>query len=179
MTAPHTPASVLRVARALWAAPILLLVAGAWLLKAPLDFQRTLSRGIEAEARVTDYHSSGRSDVTYDYISLAVTLPDGREIVQEKLSLPRGLSPLLENTETLPVRVLPESAQPIVIVGTGRPGEPFQIGVSQMRIMWVSAAMCLLGGFLLLWGVWAWNAYLAKNGDPGSAPAPVAASATA
>ncbi len=147
----------------MWLAPALLVVYGLYLLKAPLDYRRTLETGTLAQARVTELHIDSRVDVSMDYVSLAVALPDGSEIVQDRMPLPHSMAPLLKGRDTVPVRVLPGSPKPIVIVSDGG---RVALGHALWRLSAISGAMCLLMALLLGIGIGLWNRYLRRYGDP-------------
>ncbi len=164
-------------ARLLWLAPLMLLVYGLFLLKAPLDLTRTLNEGTPMMAEVLHVETSGRKDVTYDYADLAFTLPDGTRHVERNLSLPHTVAPFLVGTDSIPVRVLMNSSRRVIIdqsVTVERSGrgvtemETHEIPVvrTQIRIAWVSAAVCLISALLLSLAVGWWNRYLARYGDP-------------
>lgn len=158
---PKKPTYV--VARLMWIAPALLVLYGLYLLKAPLDYRRTLQHGVLAEAQVRELHLDNRKDVSMDHITLAVTLPDGREVVAERMPLPFSLAQVVEGRETLPVRVLPDSPKPIVIVSNG--GQ-IPMGRALWRLSAISGVMCLVTALMLGFGVAWWNRYLNRYGDP-------------
>ncbi len=178
MTAPIAPShAVSWTARLLWLAPLMLLVYGLFLLKAPLDLTRTFNEGTPLMAEVLHVETSGRKDVTYDYADLAFTLPDGTRHIERNLSLPHTVAPFLVGTDSIPVRVLMGSSRQVIIdqsVTVERAGrgvtemETHEIPVvrTQIRIAWVSAAVCLISALLLSLAVWWWNRYLARYGDP-------------
>ncbi len=147
----------------MWAAPLLLVLYGLYLLKAPFDYRRTLEQGVEAQAEIVELHLDNRVDVSMDHVSLAVTLPDGQRVVEERMPLPHSLAPLLEGRETVPVRVLPGSAKPIVIVSDG--GDT-AVGRALWRLSAINGVMCLLAALMFGIGIWLWNRYLARHGDP-------------
>ena len=147
----------------MWLAPALFVLYGLYLLKAPFDYRRTLTTGVEAQAEVVELHIDNRKDVSMDHVSLAVTLPDGQRLVEERMPLPHSLAPLLKGRDTVPVRVLPGSAKPIVIVSDG---EQTALGRALWRLSAISGVMCLLMALMLGIGIWLWNRYLKRYGDP-------------
>ena len=155
--------SIRIVSRLAWLAPLLLVVLSVQQLVAALGMRATLADGTEAVADVIDYEFSTRVDVTYDYVSLRVPLPDGDVLVREKLSLPHSLAPRLEGKEQVNVRVMPGASQEVIIT---------EIAAAQWRIAAVNAAMSLFGALLFGAGVFAWNRHLKREGDPGEAPVP-------
>ena len=157
------------IARLMWALPALLLVLGINQAKVAHDIRHTLENGTPATAQITNTHGENRVEISYDYIDLRVEMADGQVLTREKFSLPHSMFPLVENQETIDVRVLPGAAQEIVIASTGGPDARL-IGRPQWRLAAINAAMCLIGLVILTVGVWAWNRYLARRGDPGEQP---------
>jgi hypothetical protein len=165
-------------ARLLWLAPLLLLVYGLFLLKAPLDLNRTLREGTPVVAEVLHVETSGRQDVTYDYIDLAYRLPGSATIdTVRNLSLPHTVAPLLVGTDSLPVRVLPGAPQPVVVEQAvvierfgvdeaERQTRTIPVVRSQINIAGLSAVVCLVSAIGLAFAVGWWNRYLARHGDP-------------
>ena len=146
-----------RIARILWIIPALLFFLAVNQAKVAVDLRSTWERGTPAMAEVTTFENSNRADVTYGFVSLRVPLEDGCVLTKEKMSLPHSLLPRLQGREALKVRVRVGAAQEIVID----------------RIMpahWLIAAsqvgISLLGAALFLAGLYWWNAYLRKHGDP-------------
>ena len=122
--------------------------------------------GTPATAEITNTHRENRVEISYDYIDLRVTMADGQVFTRETFSLPHSMFPLVENQETVDVRVLPGAAQEIVIASTGGPDARL-IGRPQWRLAAINAVMCLIGLVILTIGIWGWNRYLARRGDPG------------
>lgn len=155
--------SVRAVARLMWLAPLLLVLYSLYLFKAPFDYRRTLSEGIEAEAEIVELHLDNRVDVSMDYVTLAVTLPSGERLVQERVPLPHSLAPALEGRETVPARVLPGSPKPIVIVSDGG---NLAMGRALWRLSVINGVICLVTALLFGGAILLWNRYLARHGDP-------------
>jgi len=145
------------IARLLWIVPALLFFLTIDQAKVALDLRATFDEGVPATAEVITFENSNRADVTYGYVSLRVPLPDGQVLTKEKMSLPHSLLPRLEGQETVEVRVRPGAAQEVVIV-------------SLMPAHWIIAAsqagISLLGALIFFTGVFWWNRYLKKKGDP-------------
>ena len=144
------------IARALWIFPIILLGLGLHQLDAFRDIRHTFLHGVPATAAVTEFASSDRVDVTYDYVSLRVVV-DGRVIERTRMSLPHSFAPLMEGKEVVDVMVSAGGDQEIVITELGR---------AHYRIAAINAAMALSGALLLAIGVGWWNRYLRRRGDP-------------
>ena len=108
--------SLLRIAaRSAWALPVLLVVLCGHQAKVAGDLTSTRTEGTEATAQVLDVHVERRVDVTYDYISLQVPLPDGSTLTKDRLALPHSLVPALQEKETVSVRVQPGAAREVVV----------------------------------------------------------------
>ena len=152
------------VARALWLAPAFLLAICIQQVWAFYTLGQTIQRGTPATATVTHLEQTNRVDVTYDYMSLRVALPGGGTLTKDKLSVPHTLVPLLEDKKELAVWVRPGAAQEVVIREPGPYGQA--LGRKQRRIALVQAGMS--GGAVLLFGfgVFWWNRYLRRRGDP-------------
>lgn len=145
------------IARALWIVPALLFLLVPHQAKVAYDLRQTLERGVRATAQITEVHQENRVDVTYDWVSLRVRLPDGRTIEKERMSLPHTLITPLEDKETVEVRVVPGADQEVVIT---------EIASTQWRIAALNAAMS--GGAALIFAlcIFAWGRYLRREGDP-------------
>ena len=145
------------VARVLWFVPALLLFLTLYQAKAAFDLRATWQQGTPAAAEVYDYKDSNRADVTYGYVSLRIPLAAGQVLTREKLALPKTLLPRLAGEETLEVRVRPGAAQEVVIAPL-------------MPAHWLIAAaqsgMALMGALLFAAGVFWWNRFLRRQGDP-------------
>ena len=152
-----------RVAQAAWIAPILFFALSLHQGKVVYDLDSTRSNGTRATAEVLEMHKGSRSDVTYDYVSLQVPLPDGSTLTREKMSLPHGLIPPLLDRETLQVRVQQSASIPIVITESIGPTPVVQ---TQIRIAGINALMSLGAALLFGIGVWYWNRSLQRKGDP-------------
>ena len=153
------------IARLMWVLPALLLLLAINQAKVARDVRHTLEAGLPATAEITNVQKENRVDVTYDYVDLRVVLEDGRVLTKETLSLPHSLFPLIENQETVEVRVLPGAAQEIVIASTGGP-EARLVARPQWRLAAINAAMSFIGFVIFAAGVFAWNRYLGRRGDP-------------
>jgi hypothetical protein len=146
-----------------WLVPVLFFGLALHQGKVVYDLNATASRGTPATAEVLEMHKGNRSDVTYDYVSLRVDLPDGGTFTREKLSLPHGIVPPLLERETLQVRVNEGASIPIVI--TEKIG-PTPVVNTQIRIAGVNGLMSLGAALLFGVGVWFWNRSLRREGDP-------------
>ena len=153
------------VARLMWALPLLLLVLAINQAKVARDIRHTLEAGVPATAEITNVQKENRVDVTYDYVDLRIVLEDGRVLTKETFSLPHSMFPLIENQETVEVRVLPGAAQEVVIASTGGP-EARLIARPQWRLAAINAAISAIGFLIFAAGVFAWNRYLGRRGDP-------------
>lgn len=152
------------VARLLWIFPAILLFLTINQANVAIDLRQTLDGGTAAEAEVLEIAKTDRVDVTMASARLRVPLPDGR-VVERELTMPITFAQDLEGSETLDVRVSPGADQEIVIAEVGR---------AQWRLAAINSAMSFIGFVLLTVGVFAWNRYLKRKGDP-AARAPSAA----
>lgn len=152
-----------RVAQLAWLVPLFFFGISLHQGKVTYDLYDTKTQGTAATADVLEVHVDNRTDVTYDYISLRVELPDGTTLSREQMSLPHGLVPVLEGKETLDVRVNPGAPREIVI--TERI-EATPVVDTQMRIAGMNGLMSLGAALLFGLGVWFWNRSLRKTGDP-------------
>lgn len=152
-----TSRAQLILARLAWFAPALLLLLTVHQAVTAVQLRGTWLHGEPAVAEVTGFDNTDRVDVTYGYVNLRVELPDGRVIEQNEMSLPYTLIPRVEGEERLEVRVRPEAAQPIVIA---------RLMPAHWLIAATQSAIAFLGALLLGFGVFAWNRYLARHGDP-------------
>jgi hypothetical protein len=157
------------VARALWLAPAFLVFICAQQIWAAYTIGQTIARGTPATAQVTKMEQSNRVDVTYDYMSLRVALPGGDTLTKERMSVSHTLVPLLEDKKQVAVWVRPGAAQEVVIRERGPYGQ--EIGRKQRRIAVVQAAMSGLAALMFGFGVFWWNRYLRRRGDPSAEPA--------
>lgn len=157
MTLVRSGSGVTLVARLMWLLPVLLVVISIALLSAGLDERETLGTGTLVTARVVDVEIRNRADVTYGHIDLLVPISE-TESIERRLPLPLSLLTPLEGRDEVDVRVLPGSSRDVVI-------EP--IARAQWRMALIHSAMTLLGAILLGIAVFAWNRFLARQGDPG------------
>ncbi|MCY4205968.1 MAG: DUF3592 domain-containing protein [Bacteroidetes bacterium] len=141
------------IAKFFWGVPVLLiflainqgLVAG--------QLRETWKEGISAIAKVEEFDTTNRADVTYGYIHLLVTLPDGQTIEHEKMSLPQSLWSRVKGQDSLQVLVRPGAPQEIVIEQL-MPAH-WLIAASQMGISLIGA---ILSGLLAFF----WNKALRR-----------------
>lgn len=145
------------IARLLWALPILLLFLAVDQALVAYDLRATYTRGMPATAEVVELEQSNRVDVTYDFVHLRIPLRDGRVLEKERLSLPHSLAPRLAGAATLDVHVRPGASQEVVID---------RLMPAHTLIAVGQAGIAFLGALLLGWGVFAWNRYLRRQGDP-------------
>jgi hypothetical protein len=145
------------ITRLLWIIPLLLLVLTIQQAKVAIDLRATLQEGTPATAEILELEISNRVDVTYDWVSLRVTMPDGRVFEQEQMSLPHTLAPELEGKQQVDVRVRPDAPQPVAIT---------QFARAQWRIAAIQSVMAFVGALLMGGGVFWWTRYLRRQGDP-------------
>lgn len=148
---------------AAWLVPVLFFGLTLHQAKVTYDLYDTKTSGVSTTASVLEIHKSNRSQITYDYVSLRIDLPDGRTLTRKKLSLPHGIVPPLLERDTLGVRVMEAASIPIVI--TEKIG-PTPVVDTQMRIAGINTLMSLVAALLFGIGVWYWNRSLRREGDP-------------
>jgi hypothetical protein len=145
------------IARALWVLPALLLFLVVNQTQVAVELRATWERGRPAVAEVLAMENTNRADITYDYISIRVPMADGQVLTKEKMSLPHSLMPRVGDQKTLEVRVRPGASQEVVFA-------------SLMPAHWLIAAaqagMSLIGFLILAIGVFWWNRFLQRQGDP-------------
>ena len=151
------------IARIAWLLPVLFAGLALHQGRVVYDLHTTKAKGTVAMAEVQEVHASNRTQVTYDYVSLRVPMPDGSVLTRERLSLPHGVVPPLEEKETLTVRVAPDARRSVVVT---EPIKATPVVDTQIRIAGINALMSL--GAALLFGVaiWFWNRSLRREGDP-------------
>lgn len=154
------------VARALWLVPAFLAFICVQQVWAAYTLSQTLQKGTPAVAEVAELHQENRVDVTYDYMRLRVDLPEGDGTLQTgKMSVPHTLAPLLQDKKRLKVFVRPGAAQEVVIREKAR-ASGASIGATQQRLAIVNAAMSGVAALIFGIGVFWWNRYLRRQGDP-------------
>lgn len=153
----------LRVAQLAWIVPLFFLGLSLHQGKVAYDLYQTKTQGTPATAEVREVYIDNRKDVTYDYISLRVELPDGTTLSREKMSLPHGLVPLLKGKEMLDVRVDPGGARQIAVTEQIK---STPIVGTQIRIAGLNGLMSFGAALLFGVGVWFWNRSLRREGDP-------------
>jgi hypothetical protein len=146
------------IARLLWVLPAILLFLIFHQAYSAYEIRKTLAEGERATAEVLEFESSSRVEVSYDYVSIRVPLADGSVIVKDHMSLPHTLVPVIQGRGELDVRVRPGARQDVVIE---------EIGSMHWKLALMNMAMSLFGFVLLGAGVYAWNRYLDRQGDPG------------
>lgn len=151
------------IARIAWLLPLFFLGMALHQGKVAYDLHATKTQGTAATAEVLEVHKDNRADVTFDYISLRVPLPDGSTLTRKKMSLPHGIVPVLLDKKTLAVRVDPGGPREIAIVESIK---STPIVDTQMRIAGMNAFMALGAALLFGVGIWYWNRSLRRQGDP-------------
>lgn len=152
-----------RIAQVAWALPVLFLALSLHQGKVAYDLHTTKTQGTEATAEVLEIHKDNRTDITYDYVSIRVPMPDGSTLTRERMSLPHGIVPILQKSKTLPVRVAGAGPRGIVIMERIR---STPVVDTQIRIAGINALMSFGAALLFGIGVWFWNRSLRRSGDP-------------
>lgn len=151
------------IAKIAWLVPVLFLGLALHQGKVAYDLRSTKTQGTDATAEVLEVHKDNRSDVTYDYVSIRVPMPDGSSLTWEKLSLPHGIVPVLRKKESLSVRVAGSGSRGVVIT---EKVQSTPVVDTQIRIAGINALMSLGAALLFGLGVWFWNRSLRRSGDP-------------
>ena len=147
------------IAKALWLVPILMFVYSFYLLRAGLDQKSTADGGFQTTAEVTNVDVGQRSEITYGEMDLEFVDSEGNQVA-ETLPLPLSLLFMVRDEKTVEITYDPESSKPVVINRISR---------ALWRMSLINALICLVSALLLVIPVFAWNRYLKKHGDPGSA----------
>ena len=141
-------------ARALWVVPVLLVMLAFNQAFVAAELRATWKRGQPAMAKVLNFETTNRADVTYGYVDLKVELDDGRAITQNQMSLPQVMWSRVKDRDSLAVRVRPGAAQEIIIERL-MPGH-WLIAASQVGISF-------LGAVLFAAWAWVWNRQLRRK----------------
>ncbi len=144
------------IARFFWGVPLLLFGLAVNQGLVAVHLRETWNQGIPAIAIVKEFDVTNRADVTYGYVNLEVTLPDGSIIDRPKMSLPQSLWSRVEGRDSLEVHVRPGASQEIVIDRL-MPAH-WLIATSQMGIS-------LMGGILSGVLAFFWNRSLRRGSD--------------
>lgn len=158
---PHTMTRW--IARIAWLLPLLFFGLALHQGKVAYDLDVTKTQGKAATAEVQHVHASNRTQVTYDFVSIRVPMPDGSVITRERLSLPHGIVPALKGKETLSVRVATGGSRSIVVT---EPINSTPVVDTQIRIAGINALMSLGAALLFAVAIWFWNRSLRRSGDP-------------
>lgn len=145
------------IARVLWFFPLLLVLLTINQVYVGYNIHRTLNEGMLLQAEITELVKTNRTEISYEYVNLRIVLPDGQVMLREKMTFPHSFLPEIEGKKVMDVRVLPDSPEEIVFASMGR---------AHWRLAYINAAMSLMGTLLLAWGIFAWNRYLRRKGDP-------------
>lgn len=148
------------VARILWIFPAILLFLTIDQLNVAFDLRRTLAEGTSAEAEIVAIDRTDRADITMASARLRVPMESG-EVLERDLPMPITFVEELEGRETMEVRLNPGADQEIVIAELGR---------AQWRLAAINSGMAFIALILVSIGVFAWNRYLQRKGDPANRP---------
>jgi hypothetical protein len=151
------------IARIAWLLPALFFGLALHQGKVAYDLHTTKIQGTAVTAKVQEVKVSNRTQVTYDYVSLRVPMPDGSVLTRERLSLPHGIVPALKEKETLQVRVAQGGSRSIVVT---EPIKATPVVDTQIRIAGINGLMSLGAALLFGIAIWFWNRSLRREGDP-------------
>jgi len=144
------------IARVFWIVPIVLVVLSVNQAMVAMQLRSTWNDGVPAIAKVEDFDTTNRADVTYGYIHLRVILPDGQTIEHERMSLPQSLWSRVKGQDSL--KVLVQSGAPQEVVIDKLMPAHWLIAASQMGISLIGALLSAVLGFY-------WNQSLNNEGD--------------
>ncbi|MCY3593681.1 MAG: DUF3592 domain-containing protein [Rhodothermaceae bacterium] len=142
------------IARIFWGIPFILVCLAVNQGLVAVQLRETWNQGVPAIAKVKEFDVTNRADVTYGYINLQVTLPDGQTIDRQRMSLPQSLWSRVKGQDSLRVHVRPGASQEIVIDRL-MPAH-WLIAASQMGISLIGA---ILSGVLAYF----WNRSLRRG----------------
>lgn len=143
------------VARLLWIFPAILLILTINQILVAVNLRNTMSQGDEETARVLAIETTDRADITMASVRLRVPMEQGA--VERDLPMPITFARQLREGQDVNVLVNPGSDQEIVIAEFGR---------AQWRLAAVNSGMGFIALALFAVGVFAWNRYLDRKGDP-------------
>ena len=103
------------IARFFWIVPIALIGLSVNQGMVAHQLRSTWNDGVSAIARVENFDTTNRADVTYGYTHLLIILPDGQMIERERMSLPQSLWSRVKGKDSLEVSVQPGAPQEVVI----------------------------------------------------------------
>ncbi|MFB6098589.1 MAG: hypothetical protein ABEK84_05650 [Salinibacter sp.] len=152
------------IARIAWIVPVALLGLALHQGKVAYDLHTTKTQGLQRTAEVQKVHASTRTQVTYDYVSIRVPMPDGTVLTRKRLSLPHGIVPALKEKETLQVRVASGRDSRSIVVT--EPIKSTPVVDTQIRIAGINGLMSLGAALLFGLAIWFWNRSLRRDGDP-------------
>jgi len=133
------------IARVFWIVPIVLVVLSVNQAMVAMQLRSTWNDGVPAIAKVEDFDTTNRADVTYGYIHLRVILPDGQTIEHERMSLPQSLWSRVKGQDSL--KVLVQSGAPQEVVIDKLMPAHWLIAASQMGISLIGALLSAVLGF--------------------------------
>ncbi|MFB6279558.1 MAG: hypothetical protein ABEK75_08630 [Salinibacter sp.] len=152
------------IARIAWLLPLLFFGLALHQGKVSYDLHTTKTQGTAATATVQKVKVSNRTQVTYDYVSIRVPMPDGSVLTRKRLSLPHGIVPALKEREALKVRVASGGDSRSVVVT--EPIKSTPVVDTQIRIAGINGLMSLGAALLFGIAIWFWNRSLRREGDP-------------
>ena len=146
----------LLVARLLWVFPGLLFLLAVNQAVVTMNLRETVRTGAVVKADVAAFSTADRADITMASVRLRVPEADGSH-TEHVLPLPITFVRSLEGSDSLDVFLSGGQSQEVVIAAIGR---------AQWRLAGINGGIALFGCILLSWGVYAWNRYLRRKGDP-------------
>lgn len=149
--------SVNIVARLLWIMPAILFFLTIHQILVSIDIRETYREGVPATAEITEFDLTDRSEVKHAFVGLRVRMDDGTVIEKSHVAVPYTLIHYVRDRDEVDVLVSPDADQDVVFLESGD---------SHWRIAAVNSAMSFLGFLMFFAGVFWWNRYLARHGDP-------------
>ena len=160
-------------ARALWLAPLLLLVISVSLVPAGIAQRQAAEDGETVQAEVLAVNLRERSEITRGEVALRYTPPGASSDVERSVEMPLVLLKDLQ----VDIEGLPEGETLTIPIRASASSDQIVLG-AHSRAQWILtfsfAAMALIGAIGLAILVRGWNRLLRTEGDPAHRPHPAA-----
>lgn len=155
------PLNDVSVSRLLWIVPVLLVLLMAHQGWVAYEVDKTWENGVATTAKVVNYEMKAMAAQTHGIITLRAPLPNG-DSIEQTLSVPAMLAAQLRNFNEVPVRVLPEGGQEIVMAEVVR---------TQRRMALINVFISGIGALLVAIAIRLWQRYLGRETSTVADPA--------